>query len=240
MNASIVYEKSDLEEHLVALYLRLNGYFTSGFIIHGNKQDKLRGEVDVLATRFPLNREPERKVGTSPELKVPTDRVDFIIGEVKNKKDVPCFNMPMYDIENIKYQLRWLGMFTDLEVSVISRELLNQLNTKDDGFPNVQWSQSDGGNPLRPPCQVRLILFDLNPENPTDPRCVSGEAVMKHTWACLRRDAQIKSCGRRYGYTAWGPVFEPMVMYFKDKKRKDHLGNVNEMIEQLCKLSPLK
>ena len=38
-------EESNIQENLVKLYLRLNGYFTTGFIIHSNK-NKIKSETD--------------------------------------------------------------------------------------------------------------------------------------------------------------------------------------------------
>ena len=60
-------EISDFQEQLSALYLRLNGFFVSGFIVHAPQNEfndkgeprKNRTEVDVLAVRFPHNIELE-------------------------------------------------------------------------------------------------------------------------------------------------------------------------------------
>lgn len=44
-------DKSDIQETLVLLYLRLNGYFGTGFIVHAPQRNKT--EMDVLAIRLP-------------------------------------------------------------------------------------------------------------------------------------------------------------------------------------------
>jgi hypothetical protein len=230
--ASIVYKRNELEEQLVSLFLRLNGYFTSGFIVHSSHKGDIREEVDILATRFPLNREPEREVDPCTELSVPTDRIDFVIGEVKNRDEAPSFNSSMFELDNIKYQLRWLGMFDEDETCILADQLLSQLNLKTDGHPVVSFPQLDPNNQVPARCQVRLILFDLNPNHPVDPRCISGQAVMDHIWKCLRADVKPVECARRYNYDAWGPVYSPMVRYFKDKRRKS-AGSANELMAWL-------
>lgn len=48
-------DRSDIQETLVSLYLRLNGYFVSGFIVHAVYG--VETELDVLAVRFPRHEE---------------------------------------------------------------------------------------------------------------------------------------------------------------------------------------
>ena len=83
-------DKSDVQETLVSLYLRLNGYFVSGFIAHADYG--VRTEMDVLAVRFPLHSEPEREVLPCDRLAVPNDEIDFIVGEVKGGTENVRFN----------------------------------------------------------------------------------------------------------------------------------------------------
>ncbi|NTV46232.1 MAG: hypothetical protein HGB11_06855 [Chlorobiales bacterium] len=234
---SIPYKKNEIEESLVALYLRLNGYFTSGFVIHSPKKGANKSEVDILASRFPLSREPEREVGTCPVLSAPIGLVDFIIGEVKNKKEEPIFNSPMFDAQNIEYQLRWVGVFTNEEVEIVAAELLEQLKTKIDGFPTVQWPKPEEENHITAKYQVRMILFDLNLDHKDDKRCISGNAVINHIWNCLRTDRRPPDCNRRYNYDAWGPIYSPIVKYFKDNRRKKQPASVDDLINWLSGIS---
>ena len=53
-------EESNIQENLVKLYLRLNGYFTTGFIIHSNK-NKIKSEIDNISIRFPNNTQNDTK-----------------------------------------------------------------------------------------------------------------------------------------------------------------------------------
>ena len=82
----------ELHESLVTLYLRLNGYFTAGFVVHSPLKGCVFTEVDVLAVRFPHASEREREVGTAQELRSPTDSTDLLICEVKSTAKGPQFN----------------------------------------------------------------------------------------------------------------------------------------------------
>jgi hypothetical protein len=55
-------ERSDIQERLLHLYLRLNGYFVSGFIPHSHEHGKILTQVDALAVRHPFNCEPKRGI----------------------------------------------------------------------------------------------------------------------------------------------------------------------------------
>lgn len=44
-------KQSDIDEALVTLYLRLNGYFTSGLVVHSPIHGQATTEVDCLAIR---------------------------------------------------------------------------------------------------------------------------------------------------------------------------------------------
>ena len=55
------HAKSSVQEDLVALYLRLNRFFVTRFIVHSPVYDENRTEIDGLALRLPFNSEPERE-----------------------------------------------------------------------------------------------------------------------------------------------------------------------------------
>src|SRR5437867_493484 len=88
------FKKHDLQETLVSLYLRLNGYFVSGFIVHapGMNKESNRTQVDALGIRLPNNSEPEREVRPSEYLQLPTRQIDILICEVKGDKASLQFN----------------------------------------------------------------------------------------------------------------------------------------------------
>ena len=112
-------EYSDFQEQLCSLYLRLNGYFVSGFIVHaaeGELNDRgeprsNKSEIDLLAIRFPYNAEPEREVGCSQFLMTCADRIDIVIGEVKGSEAPLKFNSGLRESRKaIQTVLQWIGV----------------------------------------------------------------------------------------------------------------------------------
>src|ERR1039458_9289476 len=76
--------KADVQEAMVTLYLRLNGYFTTGFIVHSPTPARVMTQLDILAVRLPHNAEPDRLIECAPALDTWKNGIDFIIGEVKS------------------------------------------------------------------------------------------------------------------------------------------------------------
>ena len=124
--------------------------------------------------------------------------------------------------------LRWLGVFVDKEIPKVSAKLLQQLANKVDGFPTVLWPPPS--KTKTPRYQVRAILFDLYPNHKLDPRCISGETIMNYIWECLRPDHNREECAVRYDFGAWGVLYEPIVRYFKDRRRKQP-GCLNDLVK---------
>ena len=52
--------KSEIQVALLNLYLRLNGYFVTGFIVHSPELGRNITQLDAFALRNPFNSEPER------------------------------------------------------------------------------------------------------------------------------------------------------------------------------------
>ncbi|MDX1728921.1 MAG: hypothetical protein R3203_14350 [Pseudoalteromonas tetraodonis] len=77
-------ERSQLQERLVKLYLRLNGYFSAGFIVHHDINSRISLE-DILGVRFPNHSESEREAGLCSRLQLnDSNNIDILIGEVKS------------------------------------------------------------------------------------------------------------------------------------------------------------
>src|ERR1700731_3077069 len=110
--------KSEIQETLVSLYLRLNGYFVSGFIVHAPGIDSAgnRTQVDALAIRLPYNSEPEREVMPSEYLQIPTGTTDIALCEVKGGHEALQFNQGLRGPDAIRSVLRWIGAFEEKEM----------------------------------------------------------------------------------------------------------------------------
>lgn len=59
------WTKPEVNEALATLYLRLNGYFTTGLILHSPDWGENRTELDCVAIRHPNHSQPERGVESS-------------------------------------------------------------------------------------------------------------------------------------------------------------------------------
>src|ERR1700687_4559056 len=97
--------KADIQEALVALYLRLNGYFTTGFVVQSSAPGRVTTELD------PWNR-----------------GVDFIVGEVKSHGESLQFNPAVRNLPAVSTILQWWGHLTAEEVSRVSADVLAILN----------------------------------------------------------------------------------------------------------------
>ena len=85
-------DKAKIQEDLMMLYLRLNGFFVTGFIAHSPIQGEALTEIDALALRMPHNAEPERGVGLHEVLDLSNEYTDLVICEAKSRGRQLCFN----------------------------------------------------------------------------------------------------------------------------------------------------
>ena len=104
---TVQWTNAIVHEALATLYFRLNGYFTTGLILHSPEWGQNLTEVDSLAIRHPNHSQPERCVETSPFLAVQKGKVDLIICEVKSSPQGIEFNESLRsDPEGIRALLR--------------------------------------------------------------------------------------------------------------------------------------
>lgn len=214
-------DKSDIQETLVSLYLRLNGYFVSGFIVHASRGAAT--EVDIIAVRFRNHREPQREVPCCPYLRIPPDCTDFIIGEVKGGRHNINFNSRFRtDQSAIRAVLERIGAFASGEIERLSREVPRVLepekvrNSK--SFPS--FAVCDGA------AQLRFILFapDQLRKEDDDRPYVFGSDLLAYARDCFRPKQQRVLCDVHYNYDLWGPQFTEIVRYFKDPSQSFHGG----------------
>jgi hypothetical protein len=144
---------------LVRAYLQLNGYFTATEVPVVRKgKDGLYQEatdIDLLALRFPLashivsqgrpGPEDDLFLSMDPELDLPTDAMDLIIGEVKEGK--PRLNPQMLAEDTLYRALIRFGFCPPECLSKAVEELQRTGET---------WVR-DGGVSL--PSRVRLVAF---------------------------------------------------------------------------------
>jgi hypothetical protein len=117
---------TDKFEQLATWYLRLNGYLTvPNFILHDDNKGSTRGEIDVLAVRFPYSVETAgSKWMKRDDILVPKDKkIDFIIAEIKRDKCKLNDSLTNAGRKNVPYLIKWLGMAQESEIEKVSDEL---------------------------------------------------------------------------------------------------------------------
>ncbi len=206
-------DKSDLQESLATLYLRLNGYFTSGFIAHAPEGNLT--EIDILAVRFPYNLEHEREIEPSAWLQIQQGKTDVLICEVKGEDEKLQFNPSLRNNpEAVQKIIHWIGLFQEDDVEMIAKELLNLIATHEvqtpTYFPGYVLQEKN--------LSIRGILFA--PDRPTPRRnqlrYVPGNEIIGFIWRCLCPDTERTYCDIRYDFGLWGG-YQPIVIYFKER-----------------------
>lgn len=222
-------DKSDLQELLANLYLRLNGYFSSGFIAHapiGNMT-----EIDILAVRFPDHKELEREVEPCVHLHPPKKCIDLVIGEVKGGKYNPKFNSNFYlKPAAIEKVLNRFGAFSMEEIANLVPQITAAAKPENwkmhHDFPVLpvkSWR-----------AQLRLVLFapdQLRNANKSRPS-IYGDDMMNFIWQCLRPASPRIGCAVDYYPAMWGHQFNDLIAYFKDEARQTP-GDVNHVCAAL-------
>ena len=216
-------EKSLFQERLVGLYLRLNGYFQTGYIPHSSQKGQIGTDFDRFAIRFPRHSQPEREIKECPCLKISNGKIDIVLAEVKNS-DLK-FNKTIKTggskaVENWEQLLRWSGLFEHKEIDSLVPQLISVVDQdgikKGDDFNYIVHSNEFGEIAIRP------ILFSIeNPKSENDLKIwINGDDMISYIWDCLCPSANRKDCSIKYPYEAWGFEYSDIVRYFKARNKE--------------------
>jgi hypothetical protein len=224
-------EKSTLQEYLVMLYLRLNGYFTTGYIIHSNEK-KIDGEIDILAVRFPFHKQDYTGHNSSKFLEIPL-HIDIIIAEVKSKGQPLQFNgclKQKVTIEPWIKILSWTGIFKDEDLATVALELNELVQPKENSqlkaLRSTMVIKTSFGN-----LTIRPILFSPEKfENNTADKFINWSELNNFIWECLCPSKIRDLCGIQYDFTAWGQGLNEIVKVYKDRQKAQ---NKFKTIEEL-------
>ena len=230
-------QKSVIQESLVKLYLRLNGYFTTGFIIHSN-QKEINSEIDNISVRFPLHHQNDTEHNSSNFLNV-SKNIDIIISEVKSKGVKLQFNKSLYEKncnQNWYKLLSWIGVFNSSQIEMISSEMIRLIkpvqNSKLKDFRVIENIQTDFGL-----VNLRAILF--SPEkisNNSSDKIINWTEINDFIWFCLCPNEERINCGTEYDLTAWGSEFEYIIEVYKSRKKEQNkLKNIEELYAEIEK-----
>lgn len=205
--------KSRVQEELLSLYLRLNGFFVTGFIVHSPIHGQNVAEIDVLAVRFPYNKEPERQVEPDPLIEVSDQLVDVVICEVKSRGQQLQFNRALVATpEPIARLLRWAGMFQETDIAVMALQVqlaLAPTNPARSAIPCVLGAKQT---------RVRGLLCspERNKRRNNQAWFLSGPAMFSFISRCLCPPVPRSTCATRYDFGLWG-THESIVRYFKER-----------------------
>lgn len=109
-------------ENLVKLYLRLKGYLVSNLKIHSDVLGDLKSELDIIGLRFPNHMQDYRFVNIEDKLQSSDSRIEIIIADVKNYKNVTKleFNKGLrQNHESIVQLINWLEFSKRLMIKLL-------------------------------------------------------------------------------------------------------------------------
>jgi hypothetical protein len=225
-------DKGKLQESLTILYLRLNGYFTSGLIVHSPSAQGNRTQVDVLGVRFPRHTQPEREVGSAVELECSEEEVDIVIGEVKSRGEPLQFNTALREsVETLASVLRWVGAFTDTEVHELAEKARCALQPDEIAKPQAPVVEGPRG------MRIRGLLFspEYNTRRGNQPWFLHGPPILNYLWRCLHPEKRRMLSATKYDFGLWGSDLEPLVRYIKGSPNP---GTFDGFLEEFKKRVP--
>lgn len=218
--------KSKIQEDLVTLYLRLNGFFASSFIVHSPVHGQNFTEVDVLAVRHPFSSEPEREIGPHELLDVSQKYTELVLCEVKSNGQKMHFNPALLEgTDRVQSVLRWSGLFPEKEIEPLAKDLVSALCKQSESF--------DGPPTVLATREVRIRGLMFNPERnrrhpKNDSWYIDGSALMQYVWQCFCPQTPRHSCATTYDLQAWGHL-EVFVRYFKSRDASGGPGSMKDV-----------
>jgi hypothetical protein len=216
--------KSTIQEQFATLYLRLNGYFTTGYIIHSTKNGDNKGEIDIIAVRFPLHRQDTGKE-SSKFLELSPDIIDIIVGEVKNT--VRPFNGCLTQQEPWGKILNWIGILPEKEIIETAEELKSLVTDKNadvQTFRSTKVIKTDFGK-----VKIRPIRFVFKNEGVNENgKFIDWTEMNDFIWGCLCPAKKRESCATRYNFAMWGQGLDKIVLAYKNRK-KEKFKNFEEL-----------
>jgi hypothetical protein len=204
--------KSDVHEALAALYLRLNGYFTTGLILHSPEWGQNQTDIECLAIRHLHHSQAERDLGTAKLFDNDAEVTDLILCEVKSDPNQSRFNDPIRTgPEALRAILRWVGIFNETSMESAVRRLQPLLQ------PDVGAETARAGV-LEGRFRVRALLCCPTLAYTIDDRWfLTSDEIFDYADRCFNPAEPRVSCSTRYNFQQWGCPFTPIVQWLKER-----------------------
>lgn len=201
--------KSVVDEYLVDLYLRLNGYITTGLIVHSPVWGQTSTDIDKIAMKYPYHQQQERQVASSEFMESTVNKIDVVFCEIKNKPEGLKFNRPIKtDVGVLISSLKWLGMVPPDEIDELAQQLI--LMFHDDSHSTISKTGFSWGG-----YNFRSLLCCPNLHQKTDSWVLNSEEIFSFISQCLNPQERRDTCSTRYNFQQWGYVTVDIVRYFK-------------------------
>lgn len=216
-------ERSEFQEKLVGLFLRLNGYFQTGYMPHSEVWGNNGTDFDRVGIRFPLHSQSERGEIFSAHLDIQNEAIDIIIAEVKNS--TMKFNDAIKSVNNrsninITQLLRWCGLFEDEEIINLTVQFLsitdNDALAVNKSFAKIEHKNRFGAITIRP----MIFSIETAHEEGENIMFINGINIIEYLWECLCPDEKRIDCSTRYPFKNWGFEYTDIVGYIKERHLK--------------------
>lgn len=222
-------KKSEIDEALVNLYLRLNGYFTTSLILHSHVHGQAKTEIDCLAIRHKYHSQDEREVETSSFLRVKTNLTDILICEVKGDENILEFNQAIRDnTENIECALKWIGVFEDHKVRQIASDAAPLFRN------GISYDRAVSGI-IESGIRVRALLCCTSDLNNAQHWRLGGHEIFSYIDECFNPSERRESCSTRYNFRDnWSYPLNRLVELFKSKKGHEKPRNIGDIYNKIA------
>lgn len=205
------WRKPEICDALAVLYLRLAGYFTTGFVAHSPTWGKTRTDIDCLAVRHSYHSHPDIQVPPPAFLSLSAGQADLLICEVKSNPQSPGFNRSLCeDGEVLGNALRWSGLLSDKDLGdAVSAfpKLLDGKVRRDVALAGIVV----GKVRLR----ALLVVPPLDQKDCQDKWWLVGDEIFRFIAERLNPLALRQTCSTHYNYGQWGRDLSPLVKYIK-------------------------
>ena len=200
----------DLPEVITTLYLRLNGFFTSGLVLHSEVKGLAKSDIDCLAVWHPFHDQSEREVDPDPFLELGARR-ELLLCEIKSSAPALSFNEPLRtDRTALDAVLRWSGLVSPGEIDATVDKLLPQVQD------TASLEEARGGVEVGE-VRIRALLCCPGCAAEAVPTrwSVRGPDMLAYINLCLNPSVPRPRCSTRYPLKLWGGFLAPLVEYVK-------------------------